>query len=278
VVGGVCSDARILIIGAGKMSRLLVKHLASKNCKSMKILNRSLPRAEELVADFPECDIQVGLMDELLPATEAADVIFVASSAEDPLLCKAQLEAMAPASDKVGGVRRLFDISVPRNVASDVNEMETAHVFNVDDLKEVVEMNKGARARAAEEAKDLLKQEQGSFEAWRDSLETVPTIKKLRAKAEDIRTDAVEKALKKMGDDLPKKQRQAIEDLSRGIVNKLLNGPMQSLRSDGTDARQVQETLVNMHALERMFDLSPQETAAHVWTEGKMPRDRKGNQ
>ena len=50
---------------------------------------------------------------------------------------------MSRASDKVGGMRRLFDISVPRNVASDVNDMgEVAHVFNVDDLKEVVEKNK----------------------------------------------------------------------------------------------------------------------------------------
>jgi glutamyl-tRNA reductase len=86
---------------------------------------------------------------------------------------------MSRASDKVGGMRRLFDISVPRNVASDVNDMgEVAHVFNVDDLKEVVEKNKGARAKAADEARYLLQEEQASFEAWRDSLETVPTIKR----------------------------------------------------------------------------------------------------
>jgi glutamyl-tRNA reductase len=53
-----------------------------------------------------------------------------------------------------------------------------AHVFNVDDLKEVVEKNKGARAKAADEARYLLQEEQASFEAWRDSLETVPTIKR----------------------------------------------------------------------------------------------------
>ena len=62
----------------------------------------------------------------------------------------------------------------------------------------------------------------------------------------------------KLGDGLTKKQMKAVEELSRGIVNKLLHGPMQALRSDGTDPSQVSQTLVNMHALETMFDLKNQ--------------------
>ena len=100
--------------------------------------------------------------------------------------------------------------------------------------------------------------EQAAFEAWRDSLETVPTIKRLRGKAENIRAAELEKAVAKLGDGLTKKQMKAVEELSRGIVNKLLHGPMQALRSDGTDPSQVSQTLVNMHALETMFDLKNQ--------------------
>ena len=66
---------------------------------------------------------------------------------------------------------------MPRNIASDVNLAPGCRVFNVDDLKEVVEANKGQRRQAAAEAEVLLRQEQLAFEAWRDSLETVPTIK-----------------------------------------------------------------------------------------------------
>mmetsp|Transcript_19497 Transcript_19497/g.23355 ORF Transcript_19497/g.23355 Transcript_19497/m.23355 type:complete len:561 (+) Transcript_19497:29-1711(+) len=263
------SAARICIVGAGKMSRLLVKHLVSKGCDKMVVLNRSLPRAEELAADFPEANIEIHLMDQLMPQVEAADCIFFAASSDDPLICKADLAKMEDATEGVGGVRRLFDIAVPRNVAADVNDLgPQARLYNVDDLKEVVELNKGARAKAADEARGLLKQEQQAFESWRDSLETVPTIKRLRGKAEDIRSAELEKALKKMGgdDNLTKKQRKALEDLSRGIVNKLLHGPMQCLRSDGTDATAVSETLVNMHALEKMFDLRPEVEAAHKWT------------
>ena len=75
------------------------------------------------------------------------------------------------------GMCRFFDIAVPRNIASDVNSAEASRVFNVDDLKEVVAANKLERRKAAGEAEILLRQEQLSFEAWRDSLETVPTIK-----------------------------------------------------------------------------------------------------
>ncbi|KAL0053948.1 hypothetical protein WJX82_001572 [Trebouxia sp. C0006] len=97
----------------------------------------------------------------------------------------ADIANMPAASEAVGGMRRFFDISVPRNIASDVNTLETsAHVYNVDDLKEVVSANKEARQQAAQEAAVLLKDEQLAFEAWRDSLATVPTIKALRGKAD----------------------------------------------------------------------------------------------
>jgi glutamyl-tRNA reductase len=109
---------------------------------------------------------------------------------------------------QVGNQRRFVDISVPRNIASDVNTLPNAIVYNVDDLKEVVSANKEARAAAAAEAEILLADEQLAFEAWRDSLETVPTIKALRGKAESIRAGELEKTLHKLGDGLTNKQKK----------------------------------------------------------------------
>ncbi len=84
----------------------------------------------------------------------------------------------------------------------------------------------------------------------------MPTIKALRSKAESIRSSEFEKAMHKLGDGMSKKQLKAVEELSKGIVNKLLHGPMTALRCDGTDADAVGQTLANMEALERMFELS----------------------
>jgi glutamyl-tRNA reductase len=82
----------------------------------------------------------------------------------------------------------------------------------------------------------------------------------LRGKAESIRAGELEKALSKVGEGLTKKQLKAIEELSRGIVNKILHGPMTALRCDGSDPDAVGQTLANMEALERMFELSRFET------------------
>jgi glutamyl-tRNA reductase len=251
------SDARICIIGAGKMSKLLVKHLQSKGCTKVTVLNRSLPRAEALAEEFPEVEFDIHLMPDLMDCVANSDVIFAASGSEELLIHAADVAGMAPAPSVVGGVRRFVDISVPRNIAPDITpESAGAIVYNVDDLKEVVAANKEERARAAAEAEVLLQDELVAFEAWRDSLETVPTIKALRGKAESIRSSELEKALNKLGEGLTAKQKKAVEELSKGIVNKLLHGPMTALRCDGADPSAVTQTLANMEALERMFELS----------------------
>jgi glutamyl-tRNA reductase len=198
-------DARVTIIGAGKMSTLLVKHLVSKGCKSVTLLNRSLPRAEQLAADYPDMQFDIKLMPELMDVCSKSDVIFAASSSEEILIGKADCETFAAVPDVVGS-RRFIDISVPRNFGTDISDVEGNIVYNVDDLKEVVAANKEARKAAAQEAEVLLHEEQLAFEAWRDSLETVPTIKALRQKAEDVRLVEMDKAAKKLGDALSKKQ------------------------------------------------------------------------
>lgn len=248
-------DARIAIVGAGKMSTLLVKHLSSKGCKRVTIVNRSLPRAEALREDFPDVEFDIKLMPELLEVCDSSDIVFAASSSEEILINAEHCRGFS-SPPAVVGARRFVDISVPRNIANDVSEAEGNVVYNVDDLKEVVAANKEARRQAAQEAEVLLRDEQLAFEAWRDSLETVPTIKALRQKAEEVRSTECDKAMKRLGEGMTKKQRRAVEDLSRGIVNKLLHGPMTALRCDGSDPEAVNETLTNMEALERMFDLS----------------------
>jgi glutamyl-tRNA reductase len=202
------ADARVTIIGAGKMSTLLVKHLVSKGCKSVTLLNRSLPRAEQLAADYPDMQFDIKLMPELMDACNNSDVIFAASSSEDILIHEEHCKTFVTVPDIVGS-RRFIDISVPRNIATGVSDVEGNIVYNVDDLKEVVAANKEARKAAAREAEVLLHEEQLAFEAWRDSLETVPTIKALRQKAEDVRLVEMDKAVKKLGDGLTKKQVRA---------------------------------------------------------------------
>ncbi|GAB2256312.1 hypothetical protein Droror1_Dr00010090 [Drosera rotundifolia] len=249
------ATARMLVIGAGKMGKLVIKHLVAKGCTKMVVVNRSEEKVAAICEEMKDVEIIYKPFSELHTCAAEADVIITSTASEYPLFLKEHVESLPPASLEVGGLRLFVDISIPRNVGSCVDVLETARVFNVDDLKEVVAANKEERLRKAMEAQAIIEEETRQFEAWRDSLETVPTIKKLRAYVERIRIAEVEKCLSKMGDDITKKQRKAIDDLSRGIVNKILHGPMQHLRCDGTDSRTVSETIENMHALNRIFSL-----------------------
>ncbi|GAU47576.1 hypothetical protein TSUD_244640 [Trifolium subterraneum] len=248
-------NARMLVIGAGKMGKLVIKHLVAKGCKKMVVVNRS----EERVAAIREeiCDVEIIYkpLSEMFECVGEADVVFTSTASENPLILKEHVKELPLASEEVGCKRLFVDISVPRNVGSCVNDLESVKVYNVDDLKEVVAANKEDRLRKAMEAQVIIDEESTQFEAWRDSLETVPTIKKLRAYAERLRVAELEKCLGKMGDDINKKTQKAVDDLSKGIVNKMLHGPMQHLRCDGSDSRTLSETLENMHALNRMFSL-----------------------
>ncbi|KAJ6709612.1 GLUTAMYL-TRNA REDUCTASE 1 CHLOROPLASTIC [Salix koriyanagi] len=248
-------SARMLVIGAGKMGKLVIKHLVAKGCTKMVVVNRTEDRVAAIREELKDVEIIHKPFSDMLTCAAEADVVFTSTSSETPLLLRDNVTDLPPVGSEVGGSRLFVDISVPRNVGSCVSDLENVRVYNVDDLKEVVAANKEDRLRKAMEAQAIINEESKQFEAWRDSLETVPTIKKLRAYAERIRVAELEKCLSKMGDDISKKTRRAVDDLSRGIVNKLLHGPMQHLRCDGSDSRTLSETLENMHALNRMFSL-----------------------
>ncbi|KAL0732568.1 hypothetical protein Bca4012_008777 [Brassica carinata] len=247
------SSARMLVVGAGKMGKLVIKHLVAKGCSKMVVVNRSEERVEAIRQEMPPgVEIVYRPFDEMLACAGEADVVFTSTASESPLFLKEDVESLPLAADG----RRLFvDISVPRNVGSCVGELDGARVYNVDDLKEVVAANKEDRAKKAMEAQGIIAEESKQFEAWRDSLETVPTIKKLREYCERTRAGLVERFMSKHGDGMDKKTRKAVEDLTRSVVNKLLHGPMQHLRCDGSDSRTLKETLENMQALNRMYGL-----------------------
>lgn len=244
------ADYRILILGAGKMSRLLVQHLISKGATSIEILNRSLPRAQELTRQYASdgVELSAGLISQMMTSISQADIVFTSTSATEPLLDKAKLELA------LGGDRNLmlFDISVPRNVDSDVKELSFVQAYNVDDLKAVVAQNQETRRRMAREAQGILDQEAGDFDNWWHSLETVPTINSLRDKIETIRTQEMEKALSRLGSEFGEKHQDIIEALTKGIVNKILHDPMVQLRAqqDISARRRSMDTLKMLFNLE----------------------------
>ncbi|MCL6434805.1 MAG: glutamyl-tRNA reductase [Leptolyngbyaceae cyanobacterium HOT.MB2.61] len=240
---------RVAIVGAGKMSRLLVQHLISKGAVNISILNRSLERSKELANQFPEAELHLYPLSDMMTVIANSDLVFTSTASTEPLLDRSRLEmVLAP-----GQHLMLFDISVPRNVDADVNDLPHVQVFNVDDLKAVVAQNQEARRQMAMEAEALLDEEVEAFDLWWRSLETVSTISSLREKVETIRTQELEKALSRLGSEFAEKHQEVIEALTRGIVNKILHDPMVQLRAQ----QDIEARRAAMQTLSMLFNLDP---------------------
>lgn len=112
------SEARLAVIGAGTMTRLLITHLASQGLEAITILNRSKPRPQELAEQFPDVDVEIKLMDEMWDVVAKSDIIFTATSSEVPIIDAALLKENGIESQKM-----IVDISVPRNVAEDCDSV-----------------------------------------------------------------------------------------------------------------------------------------------------------
>lgn len=238
---------RFAIVGAGKMSRLLVKHLIAKGAVDISILNRSSKRAEELASKFAEANLKLYQLSEMTAVIAQSDIVFTSTASSEPLLDRSKLEATLDPNCSL----MLFDISVPRNVAADVNELGYVQAFNVDDLKAVVAQNQESRRQMAMEAEGLLEEEVENFEAWWRSLETVSTISSLRNKVEGIREQELEKALSRLGSEFAEKHQEVIEALTRGIVNKILHDPMVQLRAQ----QDIETRRKAMQSLQMLFNL-----------------------
>ena len=239
-------DEQVAVVGAGRMSRLLLQHLKAKGASGVVVLNRTVSRAQALAADFPDLPVQCRPLEDLDHCLSTCSLVFTSTAADDPIIDASRLQQLNRRSSL-----RLVDIGVPRNIDADVDGISGVEAYDVDDLKEVVERNQEARQQVAREAQGLLDEEARLFLEWWDSLEAVPPINRLRSSMESIRSEELQKALSRMGPDFSARERKVVEALSKGIINKILHTPVTSLRAPQQRSERQNALLV----VERLFDL-----------------------
>ena len=122
------SEARLAVVGAGTMTRLLITHLASRGLERIAIVNRSMPRPMELQEQFPDVDIEIVLEDGLWDVVGRSDIVYTATSSPDYVIDKALLEANGQDG---GRPLMLLDIAVPRNIGSDSGEVSVFFSFHL---------------------------------------------------------------------------------------------------------------------------------------------------
>mmetsp|Transcript_20622 Transcript_20622/g.26587 ORF Transcript_20622/g.26587 Transcript_20622/m.26587 type:complete len:519 (+) Transcript_20622:222-1778(+) len=251
------SESRLAVVGAGKMTRLLITHLASRGLEKIIIVNRSMGRPMELQEQFPDVEIEIKLMDDLWDVVGRSDIVFTATSSVDYVIDEQRLEENGLAG---GRPLMLVDISVPRNVGDDCKNVPNVKAYNVDDLKAVVARNTASRQKEMIEAETLLREEAQAFSAWREALSAIPTINQLQERANAFREEELKRCTRKLSNaNLSEREMEAVERLSRGIVNKLLHGPMTHLRK----TESIEGKQATLKELSAMFRLEEEETNAN---------------
>jgi glutamyl-tRNA reductase len=209
-VFGDLTGRRAVIVGAGKVGELAARSLAARGVELVAVANRSDERGEELARRF---GAQAIPMERLAAQLGSADVVVTCTSAPGFLLRPEHIR------ERKGRPLFLIDLAVPRDVDPAVNEIDGCYLYDIDDLEAVVQASLSSRRREAERAEAIVAGEAERFRAWQASLEVVPTIASLRARAEAIRSAELSKA--KLSDE----QRAAVDSITAQILNKLLHLP-----------------------------------------------------
>jgi glutamyl-tRNA reductase len=210
---------RILLIGAGKTADLTAANLISRNVGEIVVANRSSKRAEALARRF---DGRAVGLDEVERELAHVDVVVASTSSQGYLVTAAQAERAM--RERRGRSIFFIDIAVPRDVDPAVNDLEGCYVYDIDDLERVVAESVAGRREEAVRAEAIVSEEADHFRAWQLSLDVVPAISSLRARAESIRREELERAQGRLGA-LSPTQRRAVEALTSQIVAKLLHQP-----------------------------------------------------
>jgi len=215
---------KVLLIGAGEMAELAATYLVHNRVDKIKVANRTFRRAVEVADQFHGETIsfeEIG--DQLL----YIDIVITSTASPEPIISSDQVKKAMKGRKN----RPLFfiDIAVPRNVESRVNEIENAFVYNMDDLKGIIESNLSKRKNEAVKAERMVDEEVIKFSEWLKTLDVVPTIVALKEKCKKIRQIELKKTLSRLGNLTPE-QRKRVEDLALSITKKVLNDPIVFLK------------------------------------------------
>jgi glutamyl-tRNA reductase len=205
---------KILVVGAGKVGDLAARNLLSRGADIAWIANRTADRAAELATRFGGEALPLERAHDQLVA---ADVVVSSTSAPGWILERAQVERTLPA--RKGRPLFLIDLAVPRDLDPSIHELEGCYLYDIDDLQAVVSETLAGRRREAERAEAIVAGEAERFREWQASLDVVPAIASLRARAEEIRAAELRRAK------LNESERRAAESVSAAVLNKLLHLP-----------------------------------------------------
>lgn len=208
---GSLDDKSVLVIGAGKMGRLVAKALAEKNLNAIFVANRTYYVAVELAKDLGGEAI---LFNELEEYLATADLVISATSAPHAIITKDRLLGIEMTYDDV----MMVDIANPRDISEDVLDIGIK-LFNIDDLREIADENTNLRIKEFAQAENIIDEEFILLKESFKIMEVDDLLGSLRASMEEIRQRETQKAKVKLSD--VDGSAKILDNLTNSIVNKI---------------------------------------------------------
>lgn len=250
---GYIEDARVVVIGAGEMAELAVEALRHRGAKNITVVNRTKERAVELASKWGAEALGFDKIDEALAM---ADIVITSTGAPHVIVTPELVrEAL---SDRQDQPLIFIDIAVPRDVDPRVRDVDGAHCYDIDDLEAKLQDSLAERRECVPQVEAILDEETTAFMEYLNSLDIVPTVMALRAKAEEIRKTETAKALRALAH-LAEEDRKRVEFLAQSVLNRFLHEPTRRLRAVAGQGRAVEYAAAVRH----IFDLAPENTDAN---------------
>lgn len=224
---GSLENRKILVVGAGEMGQAVIKGLDRRHLSDVTLVSRTYETARQLAEPWK---IQVCPITQLKDILLQADIVFTTSSAPFPILT---VQDIAPIIQNRGDLY-IVDIAVPRDVEPQVGEIEGVHLYNLDDLQNVVDENRAKREEALPLARRIIDEELAKFWEASESQQVIPTIRQLRDHVEQIRQAELTRIKNRLPSEQQAEMQRLMEEFSYRFMNKVLHQPTQNLKVKAT--------------------------------------------
>lgn len=237
----------VLLVGAGRTVELVAQHLIEKGVHEIAVANRTLDNAIELASRIKGHGV---LLSEIPEQLVRADIVVSSTNSQLPLIGKGTVERALKA--RKHRPMLLIDLAVPRDIEPEVGQIGDAYLYTVDDISEVIEDGQRSREQAAEEASSIIERGIQEYRNHVRSLNAVATLKAFRSKADEIREQELERAVKALekGDD----PQSVLQSLARALTNKLIHSPSVQMKKASAEGRDELVALTR-----RLFELGDEE-------------------
>ena len=243
---GDISQQKVLFIGAGEMIELCADHFAAQKPKSVMVANRTIERGNALAEKISALGVkaQAILLNDLPEHFAAFDIVITSTASQLPIVGLGMVESAI----KTRRHRPIFmvDLAVPRDIETEVAQLDDVFLYTVDDLAQVVTDGMANRQEAAVDAEVIVSARVENFMQWMKKRDAVPTIKALRDQAELTRQAELEKALKliQKGESAEK----VLEVLSNALTNKFLHAPSHALnQAHGDEHAKLEDVIKQLY-------------------------------